>query len=85
VLDAEILVPYRKGLWLGWWARIRKRELVHRDMLANKLGTLPERHSALYYYILEFDEPREFGMPPSLKPPLIPGVPVVTSWHELAD
>lgn len=78
--DTRVLVPYRPGKWLGWWARIKKRELVHRDMLAKRLGTSPERHEALYYYLVELDDPVAFETVPVARPPVIAGAPSPCSW-----
>ncbi len=83
VHDARVLIPYQPGKWLGWWAAIKKRELVHRDTLATRLGTSPDRHDALYYYLLELDEPVPFDAPPSARPPFRAGAPAPCSWGAL--
>ena len=80
VLNAVILVPYRHGVWLDWWARIKKRELVHRDTLAARLRTKPGRHEALYYYLLELEDPVAFEALPVARPPVIAGAPSPCSW-----
>jgi len=83
--DARVLVPYRPGKWLGCWAMIKKRELVHRDTLAARLGTKPERHEALYYYLLELEDPVAFETVPVARPPVIAGAPSPCSWGDLHE
>ena len=83
--DTRVLVPYRPGKWLGWWAMIKKRELVHRDTLAARLRTKPGRHEALYYYLLELEDPVAFEALPVARPPVIAGAPSPCSWGDLHE
>lgn len=83
LLDANVLVPYGGGQWLGWWADIISRRLVSRETLASRLDTAPEYHSASYYYLLELGELHDLSAPPSAQAPKRGGPPALWRWSDL--
>jgi predicted component of viral defense system (DUF524 family) len=85
VLQARLLVPYRRGKWLGWYARIASCSLVSRLGLIQRMAEDQQVvGEAQFYYVLELDSAsiKDFRTLPLLPVPS-PGPPELKKWPDL--
>ena len=85
ILKATYFVPYTdSGQWVGWYAPIRKCELVTKRELFNFVPPSIVVHQHPYYYLahLEKDAIVRFTAPPPATPPP-PGAPRLCCWVDL--